>query len=52
MRHLPLNSKIRRKHVLWTAGTKQSTHASYDDTAERTLAQNHHAKQNTKIETV
>ena len=41
-------SKMQREQALWTKESMQCTHRSYDETAGRTLAQNHRNKQ--KIE--
>ena len=39
-----------REHALWTKERMQSTHPSHDETAGRTLAQNHRNKQKMESE--
>ena len=48
---LPLKSKICHEHMLWMADAQESTRPRYDDTAGRTLAQNHHDKQKLRLST-
>ena len=40
---------MQREHALWAKESMQSTHPSYDETAGRTLAQNHRNKQKMEI---
>ena len=39
---------MQREHTLWTKERRQSTHPSHDETAGRTLAQDHPSKQKMK----